>query len=75
MSTLVASVSWLQIEAMIGITSAALLSGESFGMFHALGATAVVGAGVIEVAGNHQGRTRAGEALPLLRLSRRSASD
>ncbi|HNP72358.1 MAG TPA: DMT family transporter [Kouleothrix sp.] len=56
----------LQIEAVIGIASAALFSGEAFGLLHALGAAAVVGAGVIEVAGNRQGHIRAEEAWPPL---------
>ncbi len=44
----------LQIEAVVGIASAALLSGEPFGPRQALGAALVVGAGVVEVAGNQR---------------------
>lgn len=44
----------LQIEAVIGIVSAALFSGEAFGLLQALGATGVICAGVVEVIGNHQ---------------------
>jgi drug/metabolite transporter (DMT)-like permease len=44
----------LQIEAVVGITSAALFSGEPFGPRQALGAVLVVSAGIVEVAGNRQ---------------------
>lgn len=42
----------LQIEAVAGITSAALLAGEPFGAPQAVGAVLVVGAGVVEVVGS-----------------------
>lgn len=45
----------LQIEAVVGIASAALLSGEPFGPRQAMGAALVIGAGVVEVLGNRQG--------------------
>ncbi len=44
----------LQIEAVAGITSAALLAGEPFGLPQAVGALLVVGAGVVEVAGTRR---------------------
>jgi drug/metabolite transporter (DMT)-like permease len=44
----------LQIEAVVGIASAALLSGEPFGPRQAIGAALVVGAGVVEVLGNRE---------------------
>lgn len=44
----------LQIEAAAGITSAALLAGEPFGPSQAIGAALVIGAGVVEVAGNRR---------------------
>jgi drug/metabolite transporter (DMT)-like permease len=53
----------LQIEAVVGIASAALFSGEPFGPRQALGAALVVGAGVVEVVGNREGPT--GDAEPL----------
>jgi drug/metabolite transporter (DMT)-like permease len=42
----------LQIEAVVGILSAALLAGEPFGVRQAIGAVLVVGAGCVEVAAN-----------------------
>jgi drug/metabolite transporter (DMT)-like permease len=42
----------LQIEAVVGIGSAALLAGEPFGLRQALGAVLVISAGVVEVVGN-----------------------
>ena len=42
----------LQLEAVVGIGSAALLAGEPFGLRQALGAGFVISAGVIEVMGN-----------------------
>jgi len=45
----------LQIEAVAGITSAALLAGEPFGAPQAIGAVLVIGAGVVEVIGSRLG--------------------
>jgi drug/metabolite transporter (DMT)-like permease len=42
----------LQIEAVAGITSAALLAGEPFGAPQAIGAVLVIGAGLVEVIGS-----------------------
>lgn len=42
----------LQLEAVVGIGSAAVLAGEPFGWGEAAGAVLVVGAGVVEVLGN-----------------------
>jgi len=47
----------LQIEAVVGIASAALFAGEPFGVRQAIGATLVVSAGVVEVMGNREGST------------------
>ena len=44
----------LQIEAVAGITSAALLAGEPFGAPQAIGAVLVIGAGVVEVIGSRR---------------------
>ena len=44
----------LQIEAVVGIASAALFSGEPFDSRLALGAALVIGAAVVEVVGNRQ---------------------
>ena len=44
----------LQIEAVAGITSAALLAGEPFGVPQAVGAVLVIGAGVVEVIGGRR---------------------
>ena len=44
----------LQLEAIVGITSAALFAGEPFGWREALGAVLVVSAGLTEVLGNRQ---------------------
>jgi drug/metabolite transporter (DMT)-like permease len=44
----------LQIEAVVGILSAALLAGEPFGVRQAIGAVLVIGAGLIEVLGNRE---------------------
>ena len=44
----------LQIEAVAGITSAALLAGEPFGAPQAVGALLVIGAGVVEVIGSRR---------------------
>jgi drug/metabolite transporter (DMT)-like permease len=48
----------LQIEAVVGIASAALFAGEPFGLRQAIGATLVVSAGVVEVIGNREGSTQ-----------------
>jgi len=42
----------LQLEAVVGITSAALLAGEPFGLQEATGAALVISAGLVEVFGN-----------------------
>ncbi|MCB0163613.1 MAG: DMT family transporter [Anaerolineae bacterium] len=42
----------LQLEAVVGIGSAALLAGEPFGLQEAIGAVFVIGAGLIEVLAN-----------------------
>ena len=44
----------LQIEAVVGITSAALFAGEPFGVRQAVGGVLVVGAGLVEVFGNRR---------------------
>ncbi len=49
----------LQLEAVVGIGSAALLAGEPFGLRQAAGAVLVISAGLVEVLG---GRPRAGPA-------------
>ncbi|GAB4422989.1 MAG: hypothetical protein Kow0031_01270 [Anaerolineae bacterium] len=45
----------LQLEAVVGIGSAALLAGEPFGPREALGAALVISAGLVEVFGNRGG--------------------
>jgi drug/metabolite transporter (DMT)-like permease len=45
----------LQLEAVVGIGSAALFAGEPFGMRQALGALLVISAGLVEVMGNKGG--------------------
>jgi drug/metabolite transporter (DMT)-like permease len=45
----------LQIEAVVGITSAAVLAGEPFGVRQAMGAVLVVSAGLVEVIANREG--------------------
>ncbi|MCB0175025.1 MAG: hypothetical protein KDJ97_31240, partial [Anaerolineae bacterium] len=42
----------LQLEAVVGISSAALFAGEPFGLQEAIGAGFVIGAGLIEVFAN-----------------------
>jgi drug/metabolite transporter (DMT)-like permease len=44
----------LQIEAVVGIVSAALFAGEPFGVQQATGGALVIAAGVVEVLGNNQ---------------------
>lgn len=44
----------LQIEAVVGIGSAALFAGEPFGLRQAIGAILVISAGLVEVAGNRR---------------------
>ena len=44
----------LQIEAVVGITSAALFAGEPFGVRQAVGAILVVSAGLVEIFGNRR---------------------
>jgi len=53
----------LQIEAIVGIGSAALLAGEPFGAREAIGAVLVVSASLVEVIGNTKG-TPADAELP-----------
>ncbi|HTX73291.1 MAG TPA: DMT family transporter [Rectinemataceae bacterium] len=53
----------LQIEAVVGILSAAVLAGEAFGFRQTLGAVLVIGAGLIEVLAN-QGMASEGERSP-----------
>ena len=45
----------LQIEAVVGVGSAALLAGEPFGVRQAVGAVLVISAGLVEVIGNGKG--------------------
>ena len=52
----------LQVEAVMGIASAALLAGEPFGARQAIGAALVVGAGFVEVIGNAQAAPEEAEA-------------
>jgi drug/metabolite transporter (DMT)-like permease len=52
----------LQIEAVAGIASAALLAGEPFGAPQAVGAALVIGAGLVEVVGGR--RAPPAEAAP-----------
>lgn len=47
----------LQMEAVVGIGSAALLTDEPFGMVEAVGTVLVVGAGVVDVLGGRQSRS------------------
>lgn len=47
----------LQIEAVVGIGSAALFAGEPFGLRQALGAVLVIAAGLVEVMGNRRSVT------------------
>lgn len=42
----------LQLEAVVGITSAAWLTDEPFGLFEALGAALVLGAGLVDILGD-----------------------
>ena len=42
----------LQLEAIVGIGSAAMLTGEPFGVREIVGSVLVIGAGVVEVSGN-----------------------
>jgi len=51
----------LQIEAVVGIFSAALLTGEPFGLREAIGAVLVISAGLVEVIGNRRGNMVEGE--------------
>jgi drug/metabolite transporter (DMT)-like permease len=44
----------LQIEAVVGIGSAALFAGEPFGVRQAIGAVLVISAGLVEVIGNRR---------------------
>ncbi len=51
----------LQIEAVVGIFSAALFAGEPFGLREAIGAVLVISAGLVEVIGNRRNNTLEGE--------------
>lgn len=53
----------LQLEAVVGIGSAALLAGEPFGPREALGAGLVISAGLVEVFGNKSHETTEQKAL------------
>ncbi len=57
----------LQIEAVVGVGSAALFAGEPFGVRQAVGAVLVISAGLVEVIGNGKG-TIADAELPTCRL-------
>ncbi len=46
----------LQLEAIVGILSAAVLTDEPFGLVEILGAVLVIGAGVTEVLGGQRSR-------------------
>ena len=48
----------LQIEAVVGIGSAALFAGEPFGVFHAIGALLVISAGLVEVIASRTSSTK-----------------
>ena len=50
----------LQMEAVIGIGSAALLTDEPFGLVEALGTVLVIGAGVVDVLGGKRPRSKSG---------------
>ena len=52
----------LQVEAVMGIASAALLAGEPFGAPQAIGAALVVGAGLVEVIGSARAAPAEAEA-------------
>jgi drug/metabolite transporter (DMT)-like permease len=55
----------LQIEAVVGIASAALFAGEPFGPRQAIGAVLVVSAGLVEVIGNREGSKQGLKVTPL----------
>ncbi len=54
----------LQIEALVGIGSAALFAAETFGYREAVGSILVISAGLIEVLAN-KGRETADETRPI----------
>jgi drug/metabolite transporter (DMT)-like permease len=54
----------LQLEAVIGIASAALLTAEPFGPVELLGTLLVIGAGVVDVLGGRTGKAAAAHRLP-----------
>jgi drug/metabolite transporter (DMT)-like permease len=60
----------LQIEAVAGITSAALLAGEPFGARQAIGAVLVIAAGLVEVIGNRRAGPTEAEASSCRCLTR-----
>lgn len=55
----------LQIEAVVGIGSAALLAGEPFGAREAIGAVMVISASLVEVIGNAKGTSPDAESPPV----------
>lgn len=59
----------LQIEAVVGIGSAALLAGEPFGAREAIGAILVVSASLVEVIGNAKGASADSESQSVRPLS------
>lgn len=58
----------LQIEAAVGIGSAARFAGEPFGVRQAVGAVLAIGAGLVEVIGHGKGATADEELQALRRL-------
>ena len=59
----------LQIEAVVGIGSAALLAGEPFGAREAIGAILVVSASLVEVIGNAKSASADSESQSVRPLS------
>ncbi len=51
----------LQLEAVVGISSAALFAGEPFGLWEAIGAVLVISAGLIEIFANKGNKTADGK--------------
>lgn len=58
----------LQIEAVVGVSSAALFAGEPFGPREAIGAVLVISAGLIEVVANKKGTAADGKRPGSLKL-------
>jgi len=52
----------LQLEAIIGIASAAILTDEPFGLVESLGTVLVIGAGVADILGDRHPRVTAGDS-------------